>query len=71
MQVFAYSFHYSNSNGLQFFLVSIWAAVDQGLSDRIAAAIGHPPVKPLQVKSAAEALNFRHNIGAARNGANL
>jgi hypothetical protein len=45
------------------FLVAIYAAVDQGLSDRIAKAIGHPSVKPLQVKSAAEVLKFRTNIG--------
>jgi hypothetical protein len=44
--------------------VSIYAAVDQGLSDRIAAAIGHPSVQPLGVKPAAEALNFKHNINA-------
>jgi len=45
--------------------VSVYAAVDQGLSDRIAKAIGHPPVKPLQVKPASEAVRFRHNIGLA------
>ncbi|KAF8634071.1 hypothetical protein AX17_004333 [Amanita inopinata Kibby_2008] len=47
--------------------LSVWAAVDQGLSDRIAAAIGHPPVKPMQVKPASEAVNFRANIGGALN----
>jgi catalase len=41
----------------------VYAAVDQGLSDRIAKAIGHPTVKPLKVKPAAEAVRFRHNIG--------
>ena len=41
------------------FVVSVWAAVDQGLSDRIAAAIGHPPVKPLEVKPASEADKYR------------
>ena len=43
--------------------VSVYAAVDQGLSDRIAKAIGHPTVKPLKVKPAAEAVRFRHSIG--------
>jgi len=43
--------------------LSVFAAVDQGLSDRIGKAIGHPSVKPLKVKSAAEAVKFRHNIG--------
>lgn len=50
---------------LSFVLVAIYAAVDQDLSDRIAKAIGHPSVKPLQVKSAAEVLKFRTNIGVA------
>ena len=40
-------------------VVSVWAAVDQDLSDRIAAAIGHPPVKPLNVKPASEADKYR------------
>jgi len=48
-------------------LVSVWAAVDQGLSDRIAKAVGAPTVQPLKAKSAAEALKFRHNIGLACN----
>jgi len=39
--------------------LSVWAAVDQGLSDRIAAAIGHPPVKPLIAKPASEADKYR------------
>jgi catalase len=43
--------------------LSVWAAVDQGLSDRIAAAIGHPKVQPLKVKSASEAVKFRANLG--------
>ena len=41
------------------FVVSVWAAVDQGLSDRIADAIGHPHVKALAVKPASEADKFR------------
>jgi catalase len=45
--------------------LSVWAAVDQGLSDRIAQAIGHPSVKPLSVKPASEAVKFRANIGLA------
>jgi catalase len=47
---------------LNYFLVSVWAAVDQSLSDRIAAAIGHPSVRPLVVKPASEAVKFRANI---------
>jgi catalase len=46
-------------------LVSYFASVDQSLSDRIAKAIGAPTAKPLAVKPAAEALRFRHGIGAA------
>ncbi|KAG6808736.1 hypothetical protein H0H92_003061 [Tricholoma furcatifolium] len=45
--------------------LSVWAAVDQGLSDRIAKAIGHPSVKPLQVKPASEAVKFRTYLGFA------
>ena len=41
----------------------MFAAVDQGLADRIAAAIGRGPVSPLKAKSAAEAVSFRPNIG--------
>ena len=41
----------------------MFAAVDQGLSDRIAAAIGHGSVSPLKSKSAAEAEGFRPDIG--------
>ncbi len=44
-------------------VVSVWAAVDQNLSNRIAAAIGHAPVKPLKVKPASEAVQFRANTG--------
>ncbi|CAK5262178.1 unnamed protein product [Mycena citricolor] len=44
--------------------LSVWAAVDQGLSDRIAKAIGASSVKPLKVKPASEAIKFRANIGA-------
>ncbi|KAJ7621136.1 catalase [Roridomyces roridus] len=43
--------------------LSVWAAVDQGLSDRIAKAVGAASVKPLKVKSASEALKFRANVG--------
>ncbi|KAJ8508330.1 hypothetical protein ONZ45_g9388 [Pleurotus djamor] len=45
--------------------LSVWAAVDQGLSDRIAKAVGANPVQPLKVKPASEAYHFRANIGAA------
>lgn len=43
--------------------MAIFAAVDQGLSDRIADAIGAPRVQPLKVKSAEEAVKFRANLG--------
>ncbi|KAG2004644.1 heat-induced catalase [Coprinopsis cinerea AmutBmut pab1-1] len=45
--------------------LSVFARVDQSLSDRIAAAIGHSPVQPLAVKPAAEAVRFRANLGFA------
>jgi catalase len=47
----------------KFGAVSVWAAVDQDLSDRIAKAVGAPTVKPLQVKPASEAVRFRANLG--------
>ncbi|KAF8874739.1 catalase [Infundibulicybe gibba] len=43
--------------------LSVWAAVDQGLADRIAKAIGHPSVGPLKCKPAHEALRFKANLG--------
>jgi catalase len=42
--------------------LSIFAAVDQNLSDAIAKAIGQPSVKPLQVKSASEAIRFSPSL---------
>jgi len=45
--------------------LSVYAAVDQSLSDRIAAAINHAPVQPLRVKPASEAVKFRANLGFA------
>nr|AAY87889.1 catalase [Taiwanofungus camphoratus] len=39
--------------------LSVFAAVDQGLSDRIANAIGVPTVKPLQVAPASAAIRFK------------
>ncbi|KIJ60733.1 hypothetical protein HYDPIDRAFT_31956 [Hydnomerulius pinastri MD-312] len=45
--------------------LSYFASVDQSLSDRIAQAINAPTAKPLPVKSAAEAIRFRANVGAA------
>ncbi|KAJ3996257.1 catalase [Lentinula boryana] len=47
--------------------LSVWAAVDQGLSDRIAKAVGAPTVKPLAAKPASESVKFRANIGIAPN----
>lgn len=43
--------------------VSVFAAVDQGLSDHIATAIGHPAVAPLRVSPASEAIRFKPDIG--------
>jgi catalase len=43
--------------------LSVWAAVDQGLSDRIAAAVGHPSVAPLKVAPASAANAYRANLG--------
>ena len=42
-------------------LVSVFAAVDQDLSDRIAKAIGHASVKPLRVAPASQAVRFQYN----------
>ncbi|CDO73370.1 hypothetical protein BN946_scf185013.g3 [Trametes cinnabarina] len=39
--------------------LSVFAAVDQTLSDRIADAIGAPRVQPLKAKAAAEAVRFK------------
>ena len=41
--------------------VSVFAAVDQDLADRISKAIGHAPVKPLAVASASQAIRFQYN----------
>ncbi|KAF7324817.1 Catalase [Mycena kentingensis (nom. inval.)] len=43
--------------------LSVWAAVDQNLSDRIAKAVGAPTVQPLKVKPASSAVQFRANVG--------
>ena len=45
--------------------MSVFASVDQDLSDRIAKAIGHAPVQPLKVASASEAIRFRNKAVAA------
>ncbi|OBZ78291.1 Catalase [Grifola frondosa] len=39
--------------------LSVFAAVDQSLSDRIAVAIGAPKVQPLKAKPASEAIRFK------------
>ncbi|KAJ2927975.1 hypothetical protein H1R20_g9129, partial [Candolleomyces eurysporus] len=59
--------HFGNvkSNEIKARQLAVFAAVDQGLSDRIAAAIGHAPVTPLKAKAAADTGNFRPNIGAS------
>ena len=41
--------------------VRVFAVVDQELSDRIAKAVGHPTVKPLEVKPASEVVRFKLN----------
>ena len=43
------------------FIVSVFAAVDQTLSDRIAEAIGAPKVQPLKAKPAAEAIRYKYS----------
>jgi catalase len=43
--------------------VSVFAAVDQGLSDAIANAIGAPTVQPLAVARATDVVPLRTNIG--------
>ena len=43
--------------------VAVFAAVDQGLSDAIARAIGAPTVLPLAVAPAAEVVPLKTNIG--------
>ena len=40
--------------------LSVFAAVDQSLSDRIAQEIGAPTVKPLQAKPASEAIRLTY-----------
>jgi len=45
--------------------LAVWAAVDQGLSDRIAEAIGAPKVSPLKAKSVDEHWKYRANLGHA------
>ncbi|KIY61672.1 catalase [Cylindrobasidium torrendii FP15055 ss-10] len=41
--------------------LSVFAAVDQGLSDRLAKAVGAPTVAPLKSRSAEEAVKYRFN----------
>jgi catalase len=43
--------------------LSVFAAVDQGLSDAIAIAIGAPTVQPLAVARATEVVPLRTNVG--------
>lgn len=43
--------------------VAVFAAVDQGLSDAIARAIGAPTVLPLAVAPATEVVPLKTNIG--------
>ncbi|KIY44913.1 catalase [Fistulina hepatica ATCC 64428] len=51
-------------------MLSVWAAVDQSLSDRIAVAVGAPKVKPLPFAPASAAVRFRANIGKATGALN-
>jgi catalase len=46
--------------------LSVFAAVDQSLSDRIADAIGAPKVKPLEVAPAKHAVQFRAHAGPVK-----
>jgi len=55
----------SYSNRPAVITVSVWATVDQGLSDRIADAIGAPKAQSLNVKPAAQAVRYRANLGFA------
>jgi catalase len=57
------SYHIFPQALLDVFLVSVFAAVDQSLSDAIAKAIGAPTVKPLAVAPATEVVPLRTNIG--------
>ncbi|KAF9504431.1 hypothetical protein BS47DRAFT_1355166 [Hydnum rufescens UP504] len=43
-------------------LVAIFAAVDQQLGSAVAKALGHPSVKPLQVKPASEVIKFKPDV---------
>ena len=40
--------------------MSVFAAVDQTLSDRIAEKIGAPKVQPIKFKTAAEAVRYKY-----------
>jgi catalase len=46
--------------------LAVWAAVDQGLSDRIAKAVGAPTVKPLKAKPASESVRFKGHFGGGQ-----
>lgn len=51
---------------LNFFLVSVFYTVSPELANGIAKAIGwNQPIEPLEVKSSAQAIAFRHNIGVS------
>jgi len=47
-------------------LVSVFYTVSPELANGIAKAIGwNQPIEPLEVKSSAQAIAFRHNIGVS------
>lgn len=41
--------------------LSVFAAVDQEIADRLCREIGHPPVKPMEVAPAAKAYRFQYS----------
>ena len=47
--------------------MAVFAAVDQGLSDRVAKAIGVPTVAPLKVKPASDASKFTPKVSQKAN----
>jgi hypothetical protein len=61
---FTVSVFHSSDHPPSFHTVSVFAAVDQSLSDAIAKKIGAPTVAPLKVAPAENIRRFKTNIGA-------
>ncbi len=57
------SLSHQNLSYLMPVAVAVFAAVDQGLSDAVAKAIGAPPVKPLVIAPASSVVPLKMNIG--------